>query len=588
MPGCAGPLACGRRAARRQRLHLHRGRQTHPPARLADRLRRRGRRRRSLAPDPAAGQPGPPVATRRRAPTRVTRRPPTAGTPRRAPAQSSSLPTRLGGKAGFKPGKVKLKLEEVADLGNVEPGLHHGRRHRRRPAVRGRAGGPDPRHDRAGQDARAPCSICAAASARMASEACMRSRSTPTSTRTASSTSTTTRRPGNTRVDRVQAEASPARRSMPAPDGRSSTSPARVEPQRWLARLWARWLPVHRARATAAATRPATRSATARTRTTCSATSCASTWTRAARTPSPRTTRLPRAAAARRLWSYGLRNPWRASFDTKTGNLWIGDVGQDQIEEVDIQPKGKGGLNFGWSVMEGSKCHKSAELLDQGADAAGRRVSPRRQGMLGRRRLRLSGHRRSRCSMAPTCSPTTAARPSMPSTRARPRPARSSHPSGCCARPTLSSCRWARATMASCTSCPSVAASITSLPSRSKRCQDRPQRGPAVASVRAVTRMSSIVERYDRDAEGYERYWAPVLDASARGLLDRVLAASQRSCVERPHDRGCGYRVRGAGPRGATPLAGARVTGVDPSVGMLADGGRRRAAAGVAPGRRSG
>ena len=57
-------------------------------------------------------------------------------------------------------------------------------------------------------------------------------------------------------------------------------------------------------------------------------------------------------------YAWGLRNPWRASFDSKTGDLWIGDVGQDLIEEVDIVKAGKDPLNFGWSVMEGSQCHR--------------------------------------------------------------------------------------------------------------------------------------------------------------------------------------------------------------------------------------
>ena len=54
------------------------------------------------------------------------------------------------------------------------------------------------------------------------------------------------------------------------------------------------------------------------------------------------------------IWFYGMRNPWRLSFDRVTGDFWIADVGQNQIEEIDFIPAGTpGGLNFGWDCWEG-------------------------------------------------------------------------------------------------------------------------------------------------------------------------------------------------------------------------------------------
>lgn len=57
------------------------------------------------------------------------------------------------------------------------------------------------------------------------------------------------------------------------------------------------------------------------------------------------------------IWAYGLRNPWRFSFDRATGDLWIADVGQNAWEEIDYQPAGSpGGQNYGWNIMEGAHC----------------------------------------------------------------------------------------------------------------------------------------------------------------------------------------------------------------------------------------
>jgi glucose/arabinose dehydrogenase len=62
-----------------------------------------------------------------------------------------------------------------------------------------------------------------------------------------------------------------------------------------------------------------------------------------------------KASARPEIWAYGLRNPWRFSFDRATGDLWIGDVGGGQREEVDFQlASSRGGENYGWNRMEGS------------------------------------------------------------------------------------------------------------------------------------------------------------------------------------------------------------------------------------------
>ena len=56
------------------------------------------------------------------------------------------------------------------------------------------------------------------------------------------------------------------------------------------------------------------------------------------------------------IWAYGLRNPWRFSFDRATGDLWTADVGQNRLEEVNRAEADAGGLNYGWNVMEGTDC----------------------------------------------------------------------------------------------------------------------------------------------------------------------------------------------------------------------------------------
>jgi glucose/arabinose dehydrogenase len=68
------------------------------------------------------------------------------------------------------------------------------------------------------------------------------------------------------------------------------------------------------------------------------------------------------------IWLWGLRNPWRMSFDRRTHDLWIGDVGQSAWEEIDVQRAGApGGTNFGWNRLEGAHCFKPV----QGCQAPG-------------------------------------------------------------------------------------------------------------------------------------------------------------------------------------------------------------------------
>jgi glucose/arabinose dehydrogenase len=73
-----------------------------------------------------------------------------------------------------------------------------------------------------------------------------------------------------------------------------------------------------------------------------------------------------------RIEGYGLRNPWRFSFDRETGDLWIGDVGQGEWEEIDHTPQGEPGLeNYGWDVFEGRQRYE-----DKDPNPRGRLVMP--------------------------------------------------------------------------------------------------------------------------------------------------------------------------------------------------------------------
>ena len=70
------------------------------------------------------------------------------------------------------------------------------------------------------------------------------------------------------------------------------------------------------------------------------------------------------AGARPEIWSYGLRNPWKFSWDSATGDLWIGDVGQNAWEEVDLSTKASGagrGVNWGWNVWEGTHSYRDGD-----------------------------------------------------------------------------------------------------------------------------------------------------------------------------------------------------------------------------------
>lgn len=66
------------------------------------------------------------------------------------------------------------------------------------------------------------------------------------------------------------------------------------------------------------------------------------------------------------IWSYGVRNPWRTTFDPCTGDMYVADVGQNQWEEINVEPANKGsGSNYGWRVMEGTHCYNPSSGCDQ-------------------------------------------------------------------------------------------------------------------------------------------------------------------------------------------------------------------------------
>ena len=72
---------------------------------------------------------------------------------------------------------------------------------------------------------------------------------------------------------------------------------------------------------------------------------------------------VDRDGARPEIWAYGLRNPWRFAFDGD--DIWIGDVGQSQLEEINRMPAARAGLNYGWNVMEGDACYEPPTDCDR-------------------------------------------------------------------------------------------------------------------------------------------------------------------------------------------------------------------------------
>ena len=66
------------------------------------------------------------------------------------------------------------------------------------------------------------------------------------------------------------------------------------------------------------------------------------------------------------IWGYGLRNPWRFSFDHVAGDLYIGDVGQNQWEEINAVPADDAPVNYGWRIMEGAHCYNATSCSQTG------------------------------------------------------------------------------------------------------------------------------------------------------------------------------------------------------------------------------
>ena len=266
----------------------------------------------------------------------------------------------------------------------------------RRPGpVRGREDRPDPGRARRRAPSEPFLDLSDQVSTRAASRACSRSPSRPTTGGRGSSTSTTPTRPATRGWSSTAAPRrirwSPTRRAPARSWAWTSRTTTTTAACSCSARLRPQVAgPACCTSGSATAARRTTRTGPARTSRPCSARSCGSIRAPPASRPYSVPDSNPfvgRSGARPEIYSYGLRNPWRFSFDPATGALAIGDVGQDEFEEVDLVARGKGrGANFGWSAYEGfDRFNDDQQAPERGA--AGPRLRPRRR-LLDHRRLR--------------------------------------------------------------------------------------------------------------------------------------------------------------------------------------------------------
>jgi glucose/arabinose dehydrogenase len=97
------------------------------------------------------------------------------------------------------------------------------------------------------------------------------------------------------------------------------------------------------------------------------------------------------ATDAKETFVWGLRNPYRFTIDRKNGDLWIGDVGQERIEELDVVRAGTNGQNFGWPVFEGKECFTADSGGNAGCNQPANYVMPVTQRMRGASASILAG-----------------------------------------------------------------------------------------------------------------------------------------------------------------------------------------------------